>query len=155
MQYVHWLKIIACPCVLIMVFSFSFFHPSFSYFCPYSSATLSLSHGVPLHMLLSFTHDLSPMHMPHCYLVSLPAGTCWRAIWASSIPCFSELVLPDGGCQQGPDPVVPLQSVVAFVYPCILIEIQFLMLVSVRLPGCLQQSRHRSEEQLTCLIGFS
>lgn len=125
------------PLCLIMFFSFFFFSFSF-YFCPYSSATLSLSHGVSLHMLLNFTHDLSPLHMPHCYLASLPAGTCWRAIWASFIPRFSECVLPDGACQQGPDPVVPLQSVVAFAYPCILIEIQFLISVSVRLPGCLQ-----------------
>lgn len=87
---------------------------------------LSPSHGVSLHMLLKFTHDLSPLHMPHYYLASLPAGTCWQAIWASFIPCFSERVLPDGGCQQSPDPAAPLPSVVAFAYPCVLIEISFL-----------------------------
>jgi len=101
---------------------------------------LSPSHGVPLHMLLEFTPELSPLHMPRCYLASLPAATRWRAIWASFIPGFSERLLPDGGCQQGPDPVVPLPSVVAFAYPCILIEVLFLILVSVRLPGSLQQS---------------
>lgn len=112
---------------------------------------LSLSHGVPLHMLLRFTHDPSPFHMPYCYLASLPAGTCWQAIWASVSSCFCEHVLPDGGCQQGPDPVVPLPSVVAFAYPRVLMEVQFPILASVRRPG----SPHCSEEQLMCLIGFS
>lgn len=62
------------------------------------------------------------------------------AIWAAFVPRFSERVSPDGGCQQGPDPAVPLPSVVAFAYPCIFIEIQFLILVSVGRPGSL---RHR------------
>lgn len=138
-----------CPCVIFShFFSFSF------YFCLYSSAVLSPSHGVPLHVLLKFTHDPSPLHMPHDSLASLPAGTRWQAIWASLIPYFSERVLPDGGCQQSPDPAVPLPSVVAFAYPCTLIEICFL---SSSLLGfqalCSTESRHHSEEQ-ECL-GFS
>lgn len=109
---------------------------------------LSPSHGVPLHMLLKFTHDLSPLHMPHCYLASLPAETCWQAIWTSFIPCFSEHVLPDGGCQQSSDLAVPLPSVMDFAYPCILIEICFLSSSSLGFQAlCSTESRHHAEEQ--------
>lgn len=106
-------------------------------------------------MVLKFTHDLSPLHMPHYYLASLPAGTCWQTIWASFIPCFSEHVLPDGGCQQSPDPAVALPSVVAFAYPCILTEIWFLSSspwVSQAL--CSTESRHHSEEQECIELGL-
>lgn len=139
-------------CALVLFFPF---FSSFSfYFWLYSSAMFSPSCGVPLHVLLKFTHDLSPLHMPHDSLASLPAGTCWQAIWASFIPCFSERVLPDGGCQQSPDPAVPLPSVVAFAYPCILIEICFLSSALLGFQAlCSTESRHHSEEQ-ECL-GFS
>lgn len=130
-----------------MLFSLLFFSFSF-YFCLYSSAMLSPSHGVPLHMLLKFSHDLSPLHMPHYCLASLPAGTCWQAIWTSFIPCFSEHVLPDGGCQQSPDLAVPLPSVMDFAYPCILIGICFLSSCSLGFQALwCTESRHHSEKQ--------
>lgn len=89
-------KNIACSCLIF----FSF------YFCSHS-----LSHGIPLHMLCRFAHDLSALHMAPCCSVLLSSI---REVLVSHLgsltPQISQCALPSGGCQHGPNPVVTLLS---------------------------------------------
>lgn len=95
---------------------------------------------------------ISALHMAPCCLAPLPAGRCWWAIWAPSLP-RSLCALPSGGCQHGPNPVVTLLSGWLLLILVYWYRFSFVFFRLLGIP--LAEFRHHLEEQLMCLIAFS